>query len=135
MSKDDVFARRDAEQAPYLEKFHHWRRFVSFSSNKMRVPLFNRVRDACSDVRQWRYVSNSLGDDYEQEIVAILVTADTLAAQIEANAPTTADPVTIAWVTAGLRCKAQPFCTGCKACQTVTSPLRPNAEIPRGPFG
>lgn len=41
----------------------------------------------------------------------------------------------IAWVAAGLRCPWQPFCTGCVACQTVTSPLRPSEPLPRGPLG
>jgi len=54
----------------------------------------------------------------------VRVTADSLAALIDATATAKQDAYTIAWVVAGLRCRRQPFCAGCGACQTVTSPHR-----------
>jgi hypothetical protein len=71
-------------------------------------------------------VSNTGGrHGYDEEAgLAVRVTADSLAGQIDAAATAKQDAYTIAWVVAGRRCRRQPFCVGCGACQTVTSPHR-----------
>jgi len=98
--------------------------FVGETLSARQPYVYRRVAAALGAVRRWRQVSNTLGDDYETEGVAVRVTAEALAGQIDAAATARQDPGTIAWVVAGLRCRRRPFCTGCGACQTVTSPHR-----------
>jgi hypothetical protein len=93
------------------------------------APVLARVIKAVAAVRQWRYVNNQQMQTDEMEVIAVRVAADQFAADI-LNAAHDAgqDPTTIAWVVAGLRCPARPFCTGCRSCFTITSPLRPTGE-------
>lgn len=97
----------------------------SFMQNLPGAAVALRVDRAADAVREWRYANDQRGQDREIETVAIRVAADQFARDIEdAAADTGQDPATIAWVVAGLRCPRRPFCTGCNACFTVTSPHR-----------
>lgn len=125
---------REERKTKAYAAFQRWVNFLGLANYGYGVGVFDRLREATGAVREWRHASNTRGGDYEQEILAVRVVADTFASQIEAAATGDQDATTIAWVTAGLRCPAQPFCTGCTRCQTVTSPLRPNADPHRGPF-
>lgn len=89
--------------------------------------VFRRVTAATRAVRQWRYVNSQRMQDNEIEIVAIRISADQFARDIEdaaAQPGASLDPATIAWVLAGLRCPDKPFCTGCTSCFTITAPNR-----------
>lgn len=94
------------------------------------TPVARRLRDA-----QWAHQEyrDAHGQDrnmggYDLSL-GVRVVADQLARDIEDAAATAGqDPATIAWVLAGLRCPRRPFCTGCGACFTVTSPLRPMGD-------
>ena len=122
--------RHEREQAEALAAFDRWRRYLGSSYvgsdmfNSRKVAIFGRVEEAMRAVRSWRTVSGSMGDSDELAGVAVRVAAETLANQVAAAAGDKLDPYTIAWVVAGLRCRRQPFCVGCEACQTVTSPHR-----------
>ncbi len=122
---------RLAERAARIDKaqaaFQPWMRYLSIERHGRRSGVFQRVKQAMWDVQNFRQESNTDLDHFgEQATVATRVAADTLATQIDAAAGTDRrlDPYTVAWVTAGLRCPLTPFCQGCTACQTVTSPLR-----------
>lgn len=132
MSTGRDWDRWEQRRAAALAEFEPWRRFLGLANWGRGVSLFSRVQSAMWAVREWRSVGNQPADFDEQARVAIRVAADTLASQIEAAATATQDPSTVAWVAAGLRCPDQPFCTGCRSCQTVTAPLRPCAEPHRG---
>lgn len=126
-----VLERERAERAARIEKAHAafepWLRYLGIERHGPGSGVFRRVQQAMWDVRTYRQESNTGVDAfYEQVTVATRVAADTLAAQIDATAGADPrlDPYTVAWVTAGLRCPRTPFCQGCTACQTVTSPLR-----------
>jgi hypothetical protein len=90
---------------------------------------FRRVVKAFSAVRNWRDVNNQRMHSDELEALAVRVCADQFARDIEdAASGSQHDPATIAWVLAGLRCPRRPFCQGCRACFTITSPLRPMGD-------
>ena len=119
------------EKAEALAEFDRWHRFMgstrvgeTFSSREAHV--FARVRAAVRAVSQWRAVSNTrVGSHVDEEsAVAVRVALDSMASEITAAATDRQDFDTINWVVAGLRCRRQPFCVGCSACQTVTSPHR-----------
>lgn len=99
----------------------------NWTSRERPATVYRRLVAATSAVRQWRYVNQQKEQTNELEILAIRICADQFARDIEDAAHQAGqDPATIAWVTAGLRCPSKPFCTGCRACFTITSPLRPN---------
>ncbi len=99
----------------------------SWDSRERPASVYRRVVDAVSAVREWRYANNQREQDHEMERLAIRISADQFARDIEAAAHDAGqDPATIAWVAAGLRCPDKPFCTGCRSCFTITAPLRPN---------
>lgn len=101
--------------------------YGDWTNRRRGAAVFRRVTDAVSAVREWRYANNQSLQDHELEIVAIRVSADQFAREIEdAAGGTELDAATISWVLAGLRCSRRPFCTGCLTCFTVTSPHRPN---------
>lgn len=126
---DEAEARRRPERKAQVEgPFNDLAPFLHLANYGLRNPVFLRLRDALATLREWRWASQTRGGDYEEVILAVRVVSDALARQIEAGFPVQDD--TIRWVLAGLRCPAQPFCTGCTACQTITAPLRPNAEVP-----
>jgi hypothetical protein len=83
----------------------------------------HRLKEATKALHRWRSVNNQQMQGNEVEKLAVRVVAAQMADDI-AEASTGQDPHTIAWVLAGLRCPRRPFCTGCNACFTVTSPLR-----------
>lgn len=88
-------------------------------------PTAKRFEKALWALRRYRDAhgqSRDMGDG--EVILAVRVVADELARQIQAKAGPEQDPATIAWVVAGMQCRAQPFCTGCTACATIMSPGR-----------
>ena len=97
--------------------------------------LHDKVDRALSALREWRQANNQQERPEEKVNLAIRTTAEELAAQLaeSAGARPDLDPTTIAWVLAGLRCPAAPFCEGCNACFTVTAPNRdtPTFGLPR----
>lgn len=110
------------------ERVRPWYRFMGLHH---RAEVRDRVRKAAGALLDHQQTSQTLS--FNIDGIADLcarVTADTLASQIEAAAGDEQDYNTIKWVVAGLRCQAQPFCTGCQACQTVTAPTRTNETLP-----
>lgn len=97
--------------------------------------MFNKVRSALWALQEWRQVNNQQQRQEDVVNLAIRITAAELAAQLAESAAgrPDLDENTIAWVLAGLRCKATPFCEGCNACFTVTAPNRetPTFGLPR----
>lgn len=90
-----------------------------------RLPIFERLDKALTALREFRRARNQGFGGPDEEIgLAVAVVADELAVQIAASAGPEHDHTTVAWVLAGLRCPRRPFCGGCRACFTVTSPLR-----------
>lgn len=112
------------------EKFERSRRWLGRLRSR-DVPAFKRALDAQWDIREHRQVHNLPGGGYEQLHVALNVARETWATQIEAacQGQPDLDRHTVAVIVAGLRCPSRPYCTGCPACQTVTAPARPNAEV------
>lgn len=99
--------------------------------SRRRAPrAYERVVEAFRAVSEWRYANNQRGQDHELERLAVRICADQFAREIEDAAHAAGqDPATIAWVVAGLRCPARPFCTGCDACFTVSAPHRHDAAF------
>lgn len=97
--------------------------------------LFNKVDRALSALREWRRANNQQESPQDAVVLAIRVTAAEIATQLDESAAgrPDLDPATIAWVLAGLRCPAAPFCEGCNACFTITAPNRqtPTFGLPR----
>ncbi len=121
----------ETEADPELARFDRWTPFLHLGNYGFGVPAFDRLREAGFAVRGWRQKSRSRGGDYDDVILGVRVSADAFASDILAAAEGR-DPDTIAWVVAGLRCPARPFCKGCTSCQTVTSPLREVEPSHRG---
>lgn len=95
-----------------------------------RAGLVRRVREAAQALNAYRRVRNQpMFGDYEY-ILPIRISADQFVHDIEdaAGERDDLDPYTIAWVLAGLRCQARPFCRGCPTCFTITSPHRSSGE-------
>lgn len=118
-------------QGPFdaIRQFFHLEIPAAWGSSRRPARAYERVVKAFSAVRQWRYVNNQKMQTNELERLAVRICADQFAREIEDAAHGAGqDPATIAWVTAGLRCPARPFCTGCRHCFTITAPLRPNGE-------
>lgn len=90
-----------------------------------QAPAGKRLSDALWALRQWRMTHNQSQEMRDEVALGVRMTAETMADQIQAAAGPEHDPATIAWVLAGMRCPSRPWCAGCVACQTVTSPLRP----------
>lgn len=100
-----------------------------WSSPRRPARAYQRLVDAFSAVREWRHANQQDMQGNEMEQLAARICADQFARDIEAAAHDAGqDPATIAWVVAGLRCPAKPFCTGCRRCFTITAPLRPNGD-------
>lgn len=118
------------KQAKIDAAFEQWVPFMGLADYGYAVPLANRLRQALQDVGEFRRTHSFRGASGETEALSVRVVCDTLASQVLAAAPAELDAATIRWVVAGLRCPAQPFCTGCTRCVTVTSPSRA-AEVPR----
>jgi hypothetical protein len=118
--RDEQERKREAARA----KFDQWSKYLHLHKWGWGSDTFMRLHHATSDVQEFRRLSNYRGGDYEEQVLAVRLVADTLADQIQAAADGQ-DPATVAWVVAGLRCPSTPFCRGCASCQTVTSPLRP----------
>jgi hypothetical protein len=114
-------ARREKAEGPYKK----WAGYLHLANWGHGLPVFERLRDADRAIREQRHANNVRGGDYEGLTLAVRVCAATFADQIAAAAPDPSDP-TLLWVLAGLRCTLRPFCTGCTACQSITSPLRPS---------
>jgi hypothetical protein len=93
--------------------------------------LHGRVTQALSALREWRRANNQQERPDDEVTLAIRVTAAELATQLAetADGRTDLDSATIAWVLAGLRCPAAPFCEGCTACFTVTAPNRATPQF------
>ncbi len=131
---DARLAERDRKIEAARGPFEAVRRFFSLDRGDVwgRRPAseaFSRLVKATSAVRQWRYVNNQQLQTDELEALAVRVCADQFARDIEdAASGGPHDSATIAWVLAGLRCPRRPFCRGCRACFTITSPLRPTGD-------
>ena len=127
----DVFSEFETRKAKAYPEFDRWRRFLGLGGWGYDNPAAQRVTDAMRAVSTWRSVTNQgamtyvAATSYEMPNLVVRVVADTLADQVASSAGPEQDAATVAWVVAGLRCAATPFCLGCGACQTVTSPLRP----------
>lgn len=97
--------------------------------------LFEKVSDGLRALQEWRRSNNQQERHEDEVILSIRVTALELATQLEetASGRSDLDAATIAWVLAGLRCSAAPFCEGCNACFTITAPNRktPTFGLPR----
>lgn len=97
----------------------------AWDSRRRPARAYERVVEAFRAVHGWRYANNQRMQDNELERLAVRICADQFARDIQDAAHSAGqDPATIAWVVAGLRCPAQPFCTGCDACFTVSAPHR-----------
>lgn len=118
----------DERRAAAKPRFDKWIGFLNLAGYGFDTYVFRRVKEAVYDVRAWREASQTRGGDYEVETLVIRVAADTFASQIEAAALPEHDRHTVAWVVAGLRCPARPFCSGCPSCFTATSPTRKEAR-------
>jgi hypothetical protein len=118
--REDLARRREEATA----RFTPWRPYLHLGNWGHGLPAFERVRQATWDVQAYRQAHNQRDGDNELAALAVRVTADTLANQIQAAAGPAHDPATVRWVRAGLRCPSQPFCSGCPVCQTVTAPDR-----------
>jgi hypothetical protein len=94
-------------------------------------PLYRKVERAWSALREWRHANNQQPRYQDEMILTIRITAETMAEQVASAAGGRADldPDTIAWVLAGMRCTARPFCAGCDTCFTITSPGRHAPEF------
>lgn len=126
--------RREAHRAETKANFERSKRFAHMGGFRVGQPVFEAVKQAMWDIREYRQAYNQLHEFYDEVATAVTATADALAIAIEDAASSAAMPLdddTIRWVVAGMRCPARPFCTGCASCQTITSPLRP-MEVSRG---
>lgn len=124
-------ARREKYLAETAVNFERSRRFSHIGGFRSGQPVFKAVLQAMRDIREYRQARNQSHDIYDEVATAVTATAEALALAIEESATradVTLDDATIRWVAAGLRCQIRPFCSGCAACQTITSPLRP-AEV------
>lgn len=130
----DDFDRRMAEKERKIEAargpFDALREFFrleipDWSSPRRPARAYERLVEAFSAVREWRYVNSQQMQTNELEKIAVRICADQFAREIaDAAHDAGQDPATIAWVVAGLRCPRRPFCTGCDSCFTVASPHR-----------
>ncbi len=94
--------------------------------------LYRKVEAAVYALREWRDANNQQRSGRDEIILAIRLTAETLADDLAEAAAgrTDLDPATVAWALAGLRCTAQPFCAGCDTCFTITAPNRHAPQFP-----
>lgn len=90
------------------------------------APVGRRLHDALAALREWRNANNQNHSPSDDLMLSVRIVADQLASEIEGAAGPEHDRATVAWVLAGMRCPLRPFCTGCRACFTITSPHRPN---------
>lgn len=124
----------DEEGAKKWREFIKWSDFLSLGAYGFGVRASDRLETATRAVEAFRRITKSRGASREMNNLAVRVVADTFADQIEAAGQNVHDNATIRWVVAGLRCPSAPFCSGCIACQSVTSPLRPNQPRKQGVF-
>lgn len=118
--------RQEREKASATVEFEKWRWALSLAGWGYRLPAFRAIQEALQAIGEQRRTSGYRGLDYETETVAVRVLGRHFANEVQAAATDEHDPATIAWVIAGLRCPAQPFCTGCSSCFTIAAPIRPN---------
>jgi hypothetical protein len=96
-----------------------------YRGRRGELPVAKRLSEAIWALREWRDANGQDRNMGDGELnLGVRVVADALAGEIAAFATAEQDASTVAWVLAGLRCPAQPFCTGCRSCQTVTAPHR-----------
>jgi len=126
--------RNEARRAATTEAFKPWLRYLSLGNYGLDVPAFRRLKDALWARTEHRNVHGLGHQAGEVETMAVRVVAETLANEVQASQQPEHDAATIAWVVAGLRCPRRPFCLGCSACFTITSPERPNDPPPRSPW-
>jgi hypothetical protein len=118
-------ARGPFEQiSPYLYLLRYGGNYGTKSA-----PIAARVQAARRALDAWRNANNQRHNPDDIENLIIRISADQFAADIQGAAGPEHDPSTIAWVLAGLRCPAQPFCTGCPSCFTVTAPARHDVKV------
>lgn len=106
------------------------RRFLAHGGSEL--PVFRRLDKALTAYREFRHAHNqdlNMGDG--ELNLCVRVVADQFASDIAACAGAEQDAETIAWVLAGLRCPRRPFCQGCVACFTITTPMRPHGQPER----
>ncbi len=133
---DARWAARDKEIEDARGPFNALMRYMTLDhgdvwGRRRPAQAFRRVVAAFAAVRTWRNANNQNLQPDELEALAVRVCADQFARDIEdAASGGPHDPATIAWVLAGLRCPRRPFCRGCRACFTITSPLRPTDDEP-----
>ena len=113
---DERKTKADEKVTPFLSK-------LSLKDWGFGVLAGKRLYDAQMAYMEWRHAHGSRVESDHLRALAVRVSAEAFAEQIAA-ASGDYDDRTIRWVLAGLRCPSQPFCTGCDACQTITSPER-----------
>ncbi len=124
---DRRMAERDRRQAeaegPFEELARPFLHLAGWGSGRVAKRL-NSALWALRNFRDAHGQSRNIGDG--EVMLSVRVVADELARQIQEAAGEAAgvDPATIAWVLAGMRCPDRPFCTGCRACFTITCPNR-----------
>jgi hypothetical protein len=125
---DDRWARVDARRAkadgPFQQLCSGFLHLSGWSTGRTAKRL-DKALWALREFRDAHGQERNMGSG--ELILAVRVVADELAGQIQEAAGDPvhgADPATIAWVLAGMRCPSKPFCTGCTACFTITAPNR-----------
>ncbi len=94
-----------------------------------RLPVFTRLEKALFALREWRNANQQRHEWREEVALAVRVVTDSMASEIAAAAGEQQDAATVAWVVAGLRCPARPFCRGCDACFTIDAPHRADVDF------
>lgn len=98
-------------------------------AGRPRLPVYTRLEKALYALREWRNANQQRHHQDDEVSMAIRIVADSMASEIAAAAGDGQDAETIAWVVAGLRCPARPFCLGCPSCFTITAPHRADVHF------
>ena len=131
--RDESTARRERDREEAQVRWERSHRWVGGLRDFGDIPAVGAVQQATDDVAFQRRVTGQGVRHGEAAQVAVRVVSAVMADQIQAaaSAVDALDRITVAWITAGLRCTAQPFCAGCPSCQTITAPTRVNVDPPR----
>jgi hypothetical protein len=125
MADQPVIELRNDDERKAYPQFQQIMPLLGLAKSGYGCEAYRRAERARFALSGWRRAAGQRQDYGEELALTVRVAAATFADQIEAAAPARMDDEAIRWVLAGLRCPAQPFCAGCTACQTVTSPHRP----------
>jgi hypothetical protein len=118
---------------PAFEALPSWLtvNFGSVLGKRHPTSVLTKLDNALRALREWRRANNQQQRPDDEVALAIRIVCDAMATEITQSAGAREDPATIAWVTAGLRCPRQPFCTGCDSCFTIDAPHRHDADLTR----